>query len=654
MSAVAEPDRRLLWLVLAATLTGGMLRILWPELRPIHHDEAVNWFVAGRVLRSGVYVYDAANYHGPLPFYLAALGRWLGGDHLAALRMPTAVIGTAMIPLTLLLRGILGRAGTAGAAWALALSPSLVFYARDAIHETWLAAFTLAAVASGVCWWQADGSKRSAWALAFGTSIGAMVATKETAILTIVGWIAGLTAAASVAVPRDGENPHLRDLSHSLGHAMIAMSVVVLVLFSGFGRAPEGLIGLVSTLGIWTARGLEGGGHAKPWFTFLEWLWRAEGPWLLLAVAGALACVRRRDATGVGLAVWTVTVLAAYSAIPYKTPWCLLQITLPVTLLAGQALGWLATGGRERRLLLVVAMAAVLTMTIRSSFLRFDDPREPLVYVQTHREMKQAVAAMSAVLDAIPDPKLRNFFDRRYPMNWYLRRRGVELEPLDPPPDRVDGDVLISSRAQAATLAEQLLKPYRHRSFRFREGMFIEVWIDEKHERLLPDAERWTLLQPLPERFEPPPLPDRTAPGWVVRYHTGKLLTESPFLVETRAVPDLAWNDDYEKPRWAPQTLVWEAWVHVDAPGQHRFRLRSDDGSRLWIDGLSVVDGRGSQGPRSAEGSANLAAGWHHARLVWRDNGGPAWLMLTWSEPGGELGPWPADRTVHESARPAG
>jgi len=49
--------------------------------------------------------------------------------------------------------------------------------------------------------------------------------------------------------------------------------------------------------------------------------------------------------------------------------------------------------------------------------------------------------------------------------------------------------------------------------------------------------------------------------------------------------------------------------------GQYKFRLTSDDGSQLWIDGKKVIDVDGIHPPNSGEATVELAAGTHKIRV---------------------------------------
>ena len=54
--------------------------------------------------------------------------------------------------------------------------------------------------------------------------------------------------------------------------------------------------------------------------------------------------------------------------------------------------------------------------------------------------------------------------------------------------------------------------------------------------------------------------------------------------------------------------------------GVYRFYTYSDDGSRLFIDGVEIVNNDGGHSARRAEGKANLAAGFHKLELHYFEN----------------------------------
>jgi PA14 domain len=61
--------------------------------------------------------------------------------------------------------------------------------------------------------------------------------------------------------------------------------------------------------------------------------------------------------------------------------------------------------------------------------------------------------------------------------------------------------------------------------------------------------------------------------------------------------------------------ILYTGSFEVEKSGLYEFRLASDDGSILQIDGALVVDNDGTHGPVSRRGKAQLAAGRHELRL---------------------------------------
>jgi hypothetical protein len=55
----------------------------------------------------------------------------------------------------------------------------------------------------------------------------------------------------------------------------------------------------------------------------------------------------------------------------------------------------------------------------------------------------------------------------------------------------------------------------------------------------------------------------------------------------------------------------------IEKPGFYRFRLTSDDGSMLYIDGQLIIDNDGQHSPEPRRGSLRLAGGVHTIRVVY-------------------------------------
>ncbi|HVV51717.1 MAG TPA: PA14 domain-containing protein, partial [Polyangia bacterium] len=73
----------------------------------------------------------------------------------------------------------------------------------------------------------------------------------------------------------------------------------------------------------------------------------------------------------------------------------------------------------------------------------------------------------------------------------------------------------------------------------------------------------------------------------------------------------------------------------VAADGTYEFRLHSDDGSYLFIDGVQVIDNDGKHKPESRTGSIRLQPGEHQLRLLYAQTTDRMALQLFVRVPGG-------------------
>ena len=394
-------ERAFRWAAAFVVLLAVGLRVYDLDLKPFHHDEGVNGFFLTNLFRQGVYKYDPSNYHGPSLYYAAFVSAFLFGLNNIVVRLVTVFFGCLAVVLCLGTRRWLGHVAALAAALFVAVSPGMVFYSRYFIHEMLLVAATLGVVVAAQRFaetgWLGDLLAAATWA-------AWMFATKETALPTTIvlvvavgcawvyyhaqrhwrhawraglasifavvawiGWLAatkkpiGLTAVLLLAAAvggmwtyyalrhwRDDLRPTLaflgltpRERSLFLICAAALFGVINLLLYSSFFTNPEGVLSALKTLGFWAQTGRTA--HVHPWWQYLDWLWRAETPLVVMGALGFLLVLwRAENRFVVFVAAWTVGVLAMYSVTPYKTPWLTINIVLPLALLAGYAVEVLA------------------------------------------------------------------------------------------------------------------------------------------------------------------------------------------------------------------------------------------------------------------------------------------------------------------------
>ena len=77
-------------------------------------------------------------------------------------------------------------------------------------------------------------------------------------------------------------------------------------------------------------------------------------------------------------------------------------------------------------------------------------------------------------------------------------------------------------------------------------------------------------------------------------------------------------------------------YLNIDNPGEYHFRITSDDGARLLLDGDTVVDHPGRHGATPKDGAATLTAGAHPLRIDHFDGEFGQALKLEWQPPGAD------------------
>ncbi len=92
----------------------------------------------------------------------------------------------------------------------------------------------------------------------------------------------------------------------------------------------------------------------------------------------------------------------------------------------------------------------------------------------------------------------------------------------------------------------------------------------------------------------------------------------------------LALTDDMPQEQVA---VVFESYLEVLKDGTYRFFTNSDDGSKLYINGIEIVDNDGDHGVRERSGSLELSKGKHLVRVEFFNGGGGYHLDVKYAGP---------------------
>ncbi|MFN0088254.1 MAG: flippase activity-associated protein Agl23 [Blastocatellia bacterium] len=515
-------------LFISAVLLASWFRFSEIGIKPFHHDEGVNSFFLLNLARSGDYQYNPENYHGPSLYYLSLLSLRALGETDLALRFWPAAFGVLTVLLLWPLRRRLGLVGTPAAAFFLAVSPGLNYYSRDFIHETIFGACGLGIVAGVTRYAESRGFL---WLGLAAASLGLMVTTKETVVINVAVMIAALgcaviweamrglagkgegTPAALVRRIRSSGSDAFPSVDHALAALIIIISIYVF-LYSSFFKHPQGMSDFPRSILHWTNE-RSNRDHVHPFSYYLGILFKLELPLLAGSLLAGAVAVLRGTRFRLFVAAWTLGTFLAYSLIPYKTPWLLVSLLIPMAVACGLAAEqvYRMASLMPLRLLWTLLLATALCFAGRLAwqvnFSKYDDNANengyfsPLgrnlrlkpyvdnqygyVYAQTDRDFLFLVEAIRKQAERMPAEKHTGIYVASpdyWPLPWYLREFDqVAFVGQLPPPH--DGEMRISQPIIVARVdqREQLDRiPGIHAAsqpFSLRPGVDLLLYVRE-------------------------------------------------------------------------------------------------------------------------------------------------------------------------------
>jgi len=492
-------------------LAASFFRLSGLSLRPMHHDEANQALKFGTLLEHGEYRYDKQDHHGPSLYYLTLPFAQIFGQNTLvslserSLRFVPAFFGLATVLLLLLFLPALGRPAVFWSALGLALSPIMTYFSRFYIQEILLVFFVTGFMAF---LWRYAMRPSWGWALAAGIFAGMMYATKETAVIAF-----GATAVALPISLLLSKKPPQREVASRkprTAHLLLGLAAALLtalVLFTSFFQNPKGFLDSLLTFRVYFVRAAERGFHVHPWYYYFQvlafskaagrLLW-SEAFILVLAAAGSIAAFRTRPSDPPQPAVlkfiffYTLAATAAYSFIPYKTPWNVLPFYIGFILLAGSGAAVILNACRNkigRTLVLLLFLAGFVNLSVadyRANFVFPADPANPYVYAQTSPDFMKLISRIEDLASLDPEGtkmliKVIASPHETWPLPWYLRgfeRVGYwtsseETGEIDAPP------LIISSAEEAGKLESSLKDLYVSEYYGLRPEVFLVLHVRE-------------------------------------------------------------------------------------------------------------------------------------------------------------------------------
>jgi uncharacterized protein (TIGR03663 family) len=319
-----------------------------------------------------------------------------------------------------------------------------------------------------------------------------MHATKETCIIAFGAMFLAVLLTLMTARPKGSIANLAKAVKPSHLIAGIVAGVIVSALFfSSFLSNPGGVLDSVRTYVTYFDRAGGSNLHDHPWHYYLKMLiyfrygdgpiW-TEGLIVFLAAVGFLAAMMKKGPASANIqllrfiAFYTLIMTVVYSAIPYKTPWCVLGFLHGMILLAGVGavvLVRLVPNVLPRLIILCLLLDASVHLTwqaYRCSYRYEADSRNPYVYAHPTKDVFAVVQRVDEMARAMEKMARENPDKMKmhiqvicpgkdyWPLPWYFRRFDKDIigwwDHVDP--DTPSAPLIIASPEVEASLTNKL------------------------------------------------------------------------------------------------------------------------------------------------------------------------------------------------------
>ena len=220
---------------LLLVLTALVLRLWALGARAVSFDECQHLYFSWQPYSVGsVFKFDPISgpiTHGPFLFLANTLMYVLFGVSDFTSRLASAFFGTALVALPYFLRKWMGRLGALSAAAMFMVSPFLLFYSRDNLHEIYGAVW---GVLMAIAFVRFVDDHKPKWLYLFGAAAGCYLSTKA------VGYITGFIIVVFTLVALVWERLPERTarMARSIGAAVAAFALLVLIWLTQRPSAP--------------------------------------------------------------------------------------------------------------------------------------------------------------------------------------------------------------------------------------------------------------------------------------------------------------------------------------------------------------------------------------------------------------------------------
>ncbi|MEM4347201.1 MAG: TIGR03663 family protein [Candidatus Altiarchaeota archaeon] len=422
---------------------GAFLRIYQLDLRPAHFDEG-GGYAHGilNILRGGIYDYNP-DFHGPFLFHITALIFFLFGINDITLRITEAIFGVFSIFLMYPIRKEFSRVSFLAVSAFLAISPSLVYFSRFALHDSYFIFFTFATIVSFLLFIR---KKKKIYAYSTAASLSFLFTVKESAYITFAIFFSYLLLEFLYLLIKNKRkaNNKILEISKKKNLETIFSCIIIFIfiftlLFTSFFRNFNNLeVAIKKPITNWIHRIETGQGYYKPLTFYFEILMQFELPILIFGVLGIFLTIFTRKPVHRFFAYFALTSIAIYHYIPYKMSNMVVNISFPLILTSGIFFDFLSEKIDKFRkkakiyffiityLVLLLSSIYILQNSIITNFVNYNnEPENKMVFVQTVDDIKQLLKEIERISERAPQGKMIEIDisipQTEYPLSWYLR-----------------------------------------------------------------------------------------------------------------------------------------------------------------------------------------------------------------------------------------
>mgnify|MGYP000275662615 CR=1 FL=1 len=414
-------------------LVGAFLRLYKLDNRPAHFDEGGGHAIGARaLLERGEYIYNP-DFHGPFLYHITALTFYLFGMSDITLRITQALFGIATIAILWLLKDYIKKETLLALSLLIALSPSLVYYSRFAVHDSYFVFFTTACI---VFLYLYSRTHEKKYLYLFSASLAFLFTVKENVYITLaimavyfgLEFLMEFIAEKGSISKRLKKNFYLKWIKNQKKEIVISFLIFISIfsiLYTSFFRYPQNFITAVKEPFIhWFTKTRTLKGYFQPPSFYLRILEEYDTTIFLLGLAGILLPLFENNKYTRFASIFSALNMIIYLSIPYKEPNNVVHIVLPLAISSAALIEHLKDSARKYVVLaLFLASIYSLYITWQTSFVRYADEDNYLVYVQTVDDIKPMLRMIEKITkERGKDIQIVvNIPETEYPLSWYFR-----------------------------------------------------------------------------------------------------------------------------------------------------------------------------------------------------------------------------------------